>query len=374
MEPTVNMDFIVNGAAQGEVAQSMQNNGRLDPAMLRPYLGKDGNSYITVCKQGANPGDPTSYQSIRVNSGATLRREEWNLLDESVLNVARYRLAGIADLESKGLVYNLNNAMGTTVLEYHDMSDAFEAELTMDGVTRSKGDRVNFGAKYLPIPIIHVDYEINARVLAASRSLGNALDTTQAEVAARKVAEKLEKMLFTSTSYTFGGGTIYSYVNHPHRNPVILTVQWNDTTSASSGDPVITGAKIIADVISMKQASIDDLHYGPWMLYIPTGYETVLDGDYDTTTPGTTIRERIMKIDGITGIKVIDTLTAHNVLLVQMTPDVVRLVKGMAIQNVEWQTEGRFINKYKVMTIQVPQIRSDYNERSGIVHLAASHS
>lgn len=364
MEPTVNMDFIVNGAAQGEVAQSMQNNGRLDPAMLRPYLGKDGNSYITICKQGANPKDAASYQSLRVNTGATLRREEWNLLDESVLNVARYRLAGIADLESKGLVYNLNNAMGTTVLEYHDVSDAFEAELTMDGVTRSKGDRVNFGAKYLPIPIIHVDYEINARVLAASRSLGNALDTTQAEVAARKVAEKLEKMLFTATTYSFGGGTIYSYVNHPHRNPVNLVTQWT-----GSG---ITGAKIIADVIAMKQASIDDYHYGPWMLYIPTGYETVLDADYDTQTPGTTIRERIMKIDGITGIKVIDTLAAHNVLMVQMTPDVVRLVKGMAIQNVEWQTEGRFINKYKVMTIQVPQIRSDYNERSGIVHLATA--
>jgi hypothetical protein len=77
-----------------------------------------------------------------------------------------------------------------------------------------------------------------------------------------------------------------------------------------------------------------------------------------------------MKIEGIKGIKVIDVLAANNVLLVQMTPDVVRLVKGMAIQNVEWQTEGRFINKYKVMTIQVPQVRSDYNQKSGIVHLA----
>ena len=370
MEPNVYVDFLANGAAQGEVAQNLQVNGRLDPAMLRPYIGRDGASYITVCKHGADPKDPKSYQSIRVNSGATLRREEWQYLDEAVLNVSRYRLGGIADLEANGLVYNLNNAMGTTVLEYHDVSDAFEAELTMDGVTRSKGDRVNFGAKYLPIPIIHVDYEINARVLAASRSLGNALDTTQAEVAARKVMEKLEKMMFTGETYSFGGGTIYSLVNHPHRNPVTLTVHWDDHTSTSSGDPVITGAKIIQDVLSMKQASIDAYHYGPWMLYIPTAYETVLDSDYDTSTPGTTIRERIMKIEGIKGIKVIDVLAANNVLLVQMTPDVVRLVKGMAIQNVEWQTEGRFINKYKVMTIQVPQVRSDYNQKSGIVHLA----
>jgi hypothetical protein len=77
-----------------------------------------------------------------------------------------------------------------------------------------------------------------------------------------------------------------------------------------------------------------------------------------------------MKIAGIKGIKVVDTLTADNILLVQMTSDVVRLVRGMGIQSVEWQVEGKFITKYKVMTIQVPQIRSDQAGRSGIVHLA----
>ncbi|OFY64763.1 MAG: hypothetical protein A2Y71_06225 [Bacteroidetes bacterium RBG_13_42_15] len=120
----------------------------------------------------------------------------------------------------------------------------------------------------------------------------------------------------------------------------------------------------------MKQASINDRFYGPWMLYIPTAYETVLDADYNAQTPGTTIRERILKIDGIKGVKVVDRLTADNVLLVQMTSNVVRLVQGIGLQNVEWQTEGKFVTKYKVLTIQVPQIRSDQNGRTGIVHMA----
>jgi uncharacterized linocin/CFP29 family protein len=215
----------------------------------------------------------------------------------------------------------------------------------------------------LPIPIIHVDYEINARVLAASRSLGNPLDTTSAERAARKVAEKLESMLFTvagANAYSFGGGVIYSYLNFPDRNPVTLDSKWTN-----SG---VTGANIIEDVLEMKQASINDHFYGPWVMYIPTAYETLLDEDYDATTPGTTIRERILKIAGISAIKVVDTLTADNILLVQMTSDVVRLVRGMGIQNVEWMTEGKFITKYKVMTIQVPQIRSDQEGHCGIVH------
>ena len=355
------VDFIGNGGnVQGELANYLLTNGRLDPGQMRPYIGSDGRAYITVYK-GGDPSKPQSYQAVPVTH-ATLRRDEWKQLDEAVLKIAEQRLGGIQDLIDNNLVYNLGNAMGTTVLEWHDVSDALEAELTMDGVTRAKGDRVNYGTNYLPIPIIHADYEINARVLEASRRLGNPLDTTLAERAARKVQEKLEEMLFTNTTYTFGGGTIYSYLNHPNRNTVTLSTNWDASSK--------TGAQIIQDVLNMKQASINAYHYGPWMLYVPTAYETVLDEDYDSTTPGTTIRERILKISGIKGVKVIDKLPANNVLLVQMTSDVVRLVRGMGLQNVQWKTEGNFITKYKVMTIQVPQIRSDQNNKTGIVHLA----
>lgn len=359
--PNFGVDFIGNGGnVQGELANYLLTNGRLDPGQMRPYIGSDGRAYITVYK-GGDPSKPQSYQAVPVTH-ATLRRDEWKQLDEAVLKIAEQRLGGIQDLIDNNLVYNLGNAMGTTVLEWHDVSDALEAELTMDGVTRAKGDRVNYGTNYLPIPIIHADYEINARVLEASRRLGNPLDTTLAERAARKVQEKLEEMLFTNTTYTFGGGTIYSYLNHPNRNTVTLSTNWDASSK--------TGAQIIQDVLNMKQASINAYHYGPWMLYVPTAYETVLDEDYDSTTPGTTIRERILKISGIKGVKVIDKLPANNVLLVQMTSDVVRLVRGMGLQNVQWKTEGNFITKYKVMTIQVPQIRSDQNNKTGIVHLA----
>jgi len=85
----------------------------------------------------------------------------------------------------------------------------------------------------------------------------------------------------------------------------------------------------------MKQELIDNLHFGPYVIYIPTAYETKLDSDYSATAIGqtndTTIRERILKISGISDIKVVDTLTADHVLMVQMTSDVVRLVKGMGI-------------------------------------------
>ena len=374
----VNVDLIdsVGGTGSGEIANDLISNGRLDIGLMRPFVARDPktkqlNTYVTVCK--GDPKKPESYKTMQVNNGlqtnGTLRREEWMALDAAVMQVARQRLVGINDLISNGLVYNLGNPMGTTVLEWHDVGESQEATITMDGVTRGNADRPIFKHNFIPIPIIHVDYEINTRALAASRNMGNALDTVMAEHAARKVAEKLEDMLFTKTSYSFGTldarsrNSIYSYVNFPDREEGTFTA-WTGSTK--------TGAQIINDVLAMKQASINNKHYGPnWVLYIPTEYETAIDKDYDANTPGTTIRERILKISGISKIQVVDRMAAGTLLLIEMRSDNVRLINGFGLQNVEWQTEGRFITKYKVLTIQVPQLRSDQDGNCGIIHYTA---
>jgi len=354
-----NVDVVSGGKAFGEVANFAANAGRLDPGSMRPYIGRDGKPYMTVFK-GGDPKKPQNYKAVLTNN-ATLRKDEWKQLDEVLLPIAESRLNGIQDLIGRGLTHNLGNAMGTMVLDWHDVSDAMEADLTMDGVSRSKGDRPTYGTGSIPIPIIHVDYEINLRVLEASRRMGNPLDTTSAERAARRVAEKLERMLFTDTDYEYGSGKIESYVNFEHRNQFSLFASW----TASPYDP----EAIRDDVLDMKQMSIDAHHYGPWVLYIPTAYETLMDNDYDTSGQSTqTLRERLMKIGGIEDIKVVDELPGDNVVLAQMSSDNVRLIRGMGIQNVSWETEGRFISKYKVMTIQVPQLRADQNGNCGIVH------
>jgi len=357
-----NIDYLGKNATSGEVAEIIRNN-ELNAGAMRPFLGvkgkSKGKSLMTIHMGGAKV--KKNYKTV-IAANATLRRDEWNELDSAIQPIARTRLRGIQDLNSMGLIYNLGNAMGTTTLEYHDISDAFEAELTMDGISRAKNDRVNYGTHYLPIPIIHVDYEINLRELNASRRLGNPLDTTYAENATRKVAEKLEGMLFTDTTKSFGNGTIYSYVNYPDRNEVTITTSWANSS--------VTGANIVKEVSEAKQALIDMNMFGPYKMYISKNYETKMDQDYSAAKGSNTIRERILKIENINGVSVSDTLADDTVILVQMTKDVVRLVKGLGIQNVQWQAEGKFINKFKVLTIQVPQIRSDQDGNCGIVHMS----
>jgi len=138
-----------------------------------------------------------------------------------------------------------------------------------------------------------------------------------------------------------------------------LTANWDDSAA--------TGATIVDEVIEMKQLSINDYNYGPWVLYIPTNYETVMDKQYSSSYPGT-IREMIMKINGITDVKVADYLTDDNVLLVQMQSTTIRMVVGMEMRMIQWSTDGGLRHHFKLMTIMVPQPRADQNDRCGIVH------
>jgi len=291
---------------------------------------------------------------------ATLRKDEWKQYDTAVVKAAQQRLVGVADLYSRGLTYKIGNGLGKTVLEYEDMSDREDAQVSMDAVTRGRRDGVEFDINYLPLPIVHADFFVNARVLAASRTTGDPLDTTMAEQAARKVAEKVESILFTGLStFTFGGGSIYGYMDFPFRNTTTLGTSW----------PSDTAANILTDVLAAKQASINARHYGPWVLYVPTAYETTLDKDYDTTR-GNTIRQRILALNGIMDVKVADFLTNDNVLLVEMSSETVRMVEGLQVMTVEWETEGGMIHNFKVMAIMVPQLRADQNDRCGITHIA----
>ncbi len=297
---------------------------------------------------------------LRTND--VLRKDEWKDYDKAVVKAAQQRLIGVADLKSAGLTYAISNGLGKTVLEYEDENDVTAAEMSMSAVTKGLNDVVEYDLNYLPLPITHKDFQINIRKLMASRTTGESLDTTLAALASRKVAEKIEETLFNGAStYTYGGGVIYGYTDSPVRTTGSLNAAWNASAA--------TGATILDDVRRMKQASLDDRHYGPWNLYVPTNFEYVLDDDYVSGYPKT-IRQRILEIDGIQSVKVADKLTASNVVLAQMTDDTVRMVEGLPLQTVQWDDEGGMVFKFKVMTIDVPQVRGDQNDRSGIVHFS----
>ena len=80
------------------------------------------------------------------------------------------------------------------------------------------------------------------------------------------------------------------------------------------------------------------------------------------------MRDRLLKLDGITGVATLDFLSGFQVLLIQMTPEVARAVIAMRPQTLQWEEKGGMEICMKVMCVMVPELRADYNGNTGIVH------
>ncbi len=285
--------------------------------------------------------------------------------------------------------------MSKMLLEHETMSDPGEAIVDMDGLSEGRTDAPQYQLQGLPLPITHSDFWFSSRRLAVSRNTGTPLDTTMAEAAGRRVAEMIEKTLIgVETGITYGGNStqvggygrtssVYGYLNFPQR----LT-KTNLTTPTGSN-----ASSTLADVLAMRDQLYANKFYGPFMLYHSNDWDRFLDNDYILSGGNVatqTLRERLKAIDGIQDVRRLDFLSAtataatdparilssqlhpFTLLMVQMTADVARAVNGMDITTVQWESKGGMQLNFKVMCIQVPQLRADFYGNCGILQATTS--
>jgi hypothetical protein len=415
-------DFVVNGVGIGQTAETL-NSCRFDPGLLRPYIETHPNSPmrgrpVAEMKTGrmlfnhnTNTYTPevrkfliSDLQARGINSpvfnATSLRKEEWIELDRVILRAARFRLRAWADLATANSFGGFNG-MSKLILEHETMADPGEAIVDMDGLTEGRSDSPLFQLEGLPLPITHADFWFSSRRLAVSRNTGTPLDTVMGEAAGRRVAETIEKTTIgMTTGITYGGNStqvggygrtsqVYGYINFPYR-----LLKTNLTIPAGT-NPEAT----VNDVLNMRDQLYANKFYGPFMLYHSNDWDKYMDNDYARAVVGgtsiatsKTLRERLRDIEGIMDVKRLDffygsqpssstgpgtdtdvsPVKAFRLLMVQMTPDVARAVNGMDITTVQWEAVGGMKLNFKVMAIQVPQLRADYYHNCGILDATTS--
>lgn len=343
------LDVIFNGQSSNPDIGDRLMAANFNPDVLRPFDHK-GKTYMTI-----------NGKSVLVtNAPSTLTRDAWIEIDTSVQKAAKPRLAIVQNMRDAGLVYSLPGGMGTSVLLSQSQSDIGNATISMNGIRTSDNDRPHFEQTLLPIPIIHKDFQLDLRQIMASRRGEAALDLTNAELAARRVAEEAENLMLGNRTATYGGGTVYGLKNFPNRITGSLTY--------APGHASFTPAIAVRDIGLMKLASSNANFYGPWVLYHGPAWSVVMDEDYSGAKGDNTLRERILKMQDIKAVKQLDYLSGNDLILVQQTSDVVRLVEGMGLTTLQWDSHGGMMKNFKIMAIWVPQVRSDFNNATGLVH------
>jgi len=374
-------DYVSNGQGFGSVGGHLANC-RFDVGLMRPYIDDNGRRVVVVnTGRRDSDGKPIykkelvsvlTNRGMVINGPTSLRKLEWIEFDTVVVRAARERLRAWSDLAGANSFGGFNG-MSKLILEHETMSDPGEANVDFDGLTEGRTDSPKFQLQGLPLPITHSDFWFSQRRLAVSRNTGTPLDTTMAEAAGRRVGEMIEKTLIgTQAGLTYGNNadygrlpTVYGYTNFPDR------ITKNDMTVPDGTNGSVT----VSEVLQLIQLAADKNYFGPFMLYHSTDWDQFLDDDYILTggnVTTSTLRNRIRQIDQIQDVRRLDFLKAatnpFTFILVQMTSDVARAVSGLDVTTVQWESMGGMRLNFKVMAIQVPQLRADFNGNTGIVH------
>ena len=346
-------DFILNGVANGNTATQLLLNSGGDVNVLRPFIGKDGRSYINHVRKDGTP------EAIVTNAGATLRDDEWKYIDDQVVKAFRTRLKLVNWFRSAGLSRQLPGGVGRTLYQYERQSDISAARVNMDALAPGDSDRPVYDMVSLPMPIVSKEVTMNWRQILESRNGNTPLDTSMMELAAIKVAEELEKLhLGTFGTYVFGGATLYGLTNHPNRN----------TGSITALDGSWTPAKAYNDVLNMINAAYGDKKYGPFKLWYSTNYLPYMMQPFSTSYDSTPLQVAISRIPQISSVEICDYLTGSQLLLVEESSASVQTIVGMDVTTVQWQEQGGLLEKFRVMAMMVPLIKLDIANNCGIVH------
>jgi hypothetical protein len=351
-KPNVDMECVMNGAASGELAARLLANG-LDHRAFRLWVGEDGNSY----REYRMPNGEEKVIRL-TNNVALLKKDEWVEIERAVMAAYRPRLRLVSDLEANGLVHTLTNGLGTTDFQSQTQSALTEASVGITGLEETDNDKLQYDLTHLPIPFVFKSFQIPIVMLHASRRFGEGLDTAQASEAGLRLGERAEEMVAGTTApFSFGGGTLYGLTNHPNRVTVALTYNWRTGT----------GENILTDLISMITAANAVRCFGPFSLYVSSDIGLHLEEDFKAASDKT-IRYRMLEVENITTVLTADYLPAGTVLLVQMTPNSVRLIKGLDPTTLQWETHGGWLLHFKVVLKMALEIRSDFYGRCGVIH------
>lgn len=352
LEPKENNMGGVSYVPHGEPAQVLLNSG-MDLGVLRPYW-----SYNKKNKRWMPVANLRGYSRPVPVENATLLPDEWKQIDGAVLKTARKRMGFYMSLSAAGLTTPLTNPFGTMLFGWDKMQDDDgDAAITMEPDVPPLEGRPTYDRDWVPIPLITKGFRLNLRELDASRKYGEPLSTSGIAQSTLKVTEAAEKLCLHGTAGTkFGGAKVYGATNYPSRLTGSLTAAWTE----SAANPH-------QDTLNMVQATTNNLHYGPYFMYIPTAYSTAIEGDHSNSY-SKSIRQRMLETEDLNGIKKLDYLDTGNVLLLEHDEMSVRILVGFEPRTIQWATRGGMSFEFMIMACIVPNYRADANGRTGITH------
>lgn len=295
---------------------------------------------------------------------APLPEHSQKVIDTAVVEVGMDRLTVARDILAMNLTYNLTDPLSITQLEWLASNKVGNSQRTMSPEVRQENFLPDLLANRLPIYLTTSGFELDIRTLRMSQRVGLPLDTANVASGTRAVNESIEDAVINGATTLDGqdlqvaGYKAPGLVNAPNAATQNLTL--------ASWDATPVPATILAETMAMMAKLRANKKFGPYIMYVNTEVGAMMDNDYVTASPQNTIRERLLKLEGLSAIRTADLMPAAKVILVQMTKDVLDIVVGQRPTVIPWTSLSGMTFHNLIMAIMVPRIKWDYNLKSGI--------
>lgn len=284
-----------------------------------------------------------------------LPKDAQELIDRAVVQVGLDRLSIAADVMAEGLTFNLPDPLSVMEVKWEAEAKIGHAIRTMKPEARGERQLPDRIVRSLPIYATIDDFSFNSRLLRASERAGSPIDTSMATQATRRVNESIEDSIINGAGFTVAGGEAPGVLSSTS------TFTITDWTAA-------TGEAILAEVLAGADVLRADRRFGPYNLYVPTSFGNALNEDFKANSDKTT-RQRLQELEfGGRNLRVreADLLPDNTVVLMQMTSDVIDVVRGQAPTVVSWSDGPGFQRFFAVLAFMVPRVKQDYEGNYGI--------
>lgn len=338
----------------------------LTDVVMRALMETGGWSVEAMRAPGFRALEQVVAEEMGLRTLAPLTDKAQVVIDNAVVEVGLQRLTFVADILAANLTYNLTDPLSVTQLEWSTMNKVGAAQRTMSPSARGENKMPSMLPYRLPVYLTTDQFELDIRTLKMSQRIGLPLDTALVKQCTRSVNEALEDAAINGATTLDGQNLVvagYSapgLMNAPNAETQVLTL--------AAWTTVPVGLTVYNETQLMIQKLKANKKFGPYRMYVGTVIAGAMDADYDTVSGsrGLSIRERLVKIEGLDAIRTTDLMPANKVAIVQMTSDVIDMVVGQPPTVIPWTSLDGFTIHNLVMAIMIPRVRSDANGDSGI--------
>jgi len=328
----------------------------LDSAVVRGYR-----------KSGPGASGLTANEQI-------LDFEEHEFRDEDVLQEVRTNLTMMESVMAEGFTRDTSLAR-TEYIKQRTDTWSNTAEISMDGRAESAPDERNKERFGVPIPIVHVDYEIPARRQQQSMNFGESIEDEQAEEAGRILRETEENLFLNGWGPTVPDSQgnnldLYGVSNS--------NVSINGTAAGDWGSPSNVLDTIDDDILNPLESQTADNDRGPdpveqgmWLWYHPNQRSDLRAAD-PRGDGNMSVMQRIQQDYPYIDMQAAGELDDGEVVATVKDPRFLEILTAQAPTNLSEEVDMGLSTKYKTLASRIPFFRSTKDGVVGSVFLTGA--